>query len=140
VTPRLVLVLAGVGALLAAGTGLYWKGRLEGAARERPKVEAARSQAAVASLEVRGARESVQRVDKVARQRDAAARSVARITSEALKSEDALAPLNPARSRRLRAHDRELCLAAPDLAGCAEAGDAGGGAAAVRAAPPAGAA
>jgi len=131
-TPRLMAALAGAGVLLAGATGLYWKGRLEGAARERPKVEAALAQAAVASLEVRGERESAQRVEVAVRQREAAARSVTRIAHEALTSEDAHAPLDPARADRLRAHDRELCLAAPDLTGCSETGDAGGGAQGVR--------
>jgi len=139
-TPRLMVAAASAGVLVAAAAGLYWKGRLEGAARERPKVEAARAQAAVAALEIRGERESAQRVEVVVRQREAAVRSVTRITHEALTSEDAHAALDPARADRLRAHDRELCDAAPDLAGCTETGNAGGGASAVRAPPTAGAA
>lgn len=127
-TPRFIAALAGGGLLLVAVAGLYWKGRLEGAARERPKVEAARVQAAVAGLEARGERASAGRVEIVVRRREAAARSVARITQDALKSEDAHAPLDPARRDRLWAHDEQLCEAAPDLSGCAKAGDASGGA------------
>jgi hypothetical protein len=134
----MIAALAGLGAVLAAALGLYWKGRLEGAARERPKVEAAVAQAAVAGLETKGAAESAQRVEVVVRQREDAARSVAQFTEAALKSEDAHAPLDPARVSRLRAGDQQLCRAAPDLAGCAEGGHAGGGEPAVRAVPPAG--
>jgi hypothetical protein len=135
-TPRTMIALAALAAVLAAALGLYWKGRLEGAARERPKVEAAAAQAAVATLETRGAAESAQRVEVVVRQREDTARLVAQLSHDALKSEDAHAPLDPARARRLRADDLQLCRAAADLAGCAEGGDAGGSDAAVRALPP----
>jgi len=138
VTPRLTAGLVGAGILVAGATGLYWKGRLEGAARERPKVEAALAKAAVAGIETRGARENAVRVDDAVRTRDAANRSVVRITREAQKSEDANAPLATARLARLRAHDEQLCDAAPDLAGCAAPRDAGGSSSAVRAASAAG--
>src|SRR5262245_49794391 len=132
-TPRMIMTLAGFGALLAAAGGLYWKGRLEGAARERPKVEAARAEAAVAGLEARGARETVQRVEIVVRQREVVREATAELTRQALISEDANVPLDAYRADRLRAHDLELCNAAPDLGGCAQNRDAGGGEAAVRA-------
>jgi hypothetical protein len=137
-TPRMIAALVSLGAVLAAALGLYWKGRLEGAARERPKVEAAVAQAAVAGLETKGAAESAQRVEIVVRQREDVARAVANLTQAALKSEDAHAPLDPTRVSRLRAGDQQLCLAAPELAGCAEVGHASGSAPAVRALPPAG--
>ena len=66
-TPRLAAGLVGVAVLVTGATGLYWKGRLEGAARERPKVEAALAKAAVAGLQTRGARESAVRVDDTVR-------------------------------------------------------------------------
>jgi hypothetical protein len=121
---RLTIILAAVLAVLTAAAGLYWKGRHEGAARERPKTEAALAQAAVAGLETEGARTSAQRVDLVIRQRDAAAGAVAQLTSKALTSEDANAPLDPDRAARLRDADDQLCLTAPGLAGCPEGGDA----------------
>jgi hypothetical protein len=134
VTPRLTAALIGGAILLAGAAGLYWKGRLEGAARERPKVEAAFAKAAVASLEVRGERESSVRAEAAVRAGELAARSVTHVTQGALKARDANAPLDPDRIRRLRAHDERLCLSA-ELAGCAAAGDAAAGAKAVRAAP-----
>jgi hypothetical protein len=121
---RLLLILGAAVAIVTVATGLYWKGRSEGAARERPKIEAARAQAAVAGLETEGARASAQRVDLVIRQRNSAADAVAHLTAKALTSEDANAPLGPDRTDRLRRTDSELCLAAPDLAGCSTGGDA----------------
>lgn len=122
--PRWWTVGAVVLTLLGAFTVTYWAGRREGAARERPKTEAVAAQAAVARLETRGARDSLQRVEVVVRQREAAAQSVAKVTHEALMSEDAHAPLDAERAARLRAADRELCFAAPELVGCAENRDA----------------
>lgn len=122
--PRQIVIAGVVLALIAAATGLYWKGRLEGAARERPKAEAAMARAAVSGLETEGAHASAQRVDVVVRQRDAAAAVVTQLSAKALTSEDANAPLDPDRSARLRTADDQLCLASPDLAGCAAGGDA----------------
>ena len=124
-TLRLMLTLAASGSVLAAGAGLYWKGRHDDAVRQRPKIAAAQAQAAVAGLETEGARDSAHRVELVIRQRDAAAGVVARLTPNALTSEDAHAPLDPDRALRLRDADRQLCLTAPGLAGCAPGGDAG---------------
>lgn len=118
-TLRLALALGGAAAVLAAILGLYWKGRLEGAAAERPKVEAALGQAAAASLEAQGARESVARVDVVVRRRAAADETVASLAPAALQSEDAHAPLGPDRAARLLRADHELCRIVPDLDGCA---------------------
>ena len=132
-TPRLTAALVGGAILLVGSAGLYWRGRLEGAARERPKVEAALAKAAVANLEVRGERESAERAEAAVHAGELAGRSVNQVTQEALKARDANAPLDPDRIRRLRAHDERLCLAA-ELAGCAAAGDAAAGAKAVRAA------
>lgn len=119
-----MLILAAVLVVTAAAAGLYWKGRHEGAARERPKAEAALARAAVSGLETEGARASAQRVDVVIRQRDVAHDIVTQLTAKALTSEDANAPLDPARAARLRAADEQLCLAAPELTGCAAGGDA----------------
>jgi hypothetical protein len=123
-SPRLTLILAAFAAVLAIAAGLYWKGRHDDAVRERPKTEAALATAAVAGLETQGAQASAQRVDVVVHQRDAANAVVAQLMPQALKSEDANAPLDPARAARLRDADRQLCLTAPDLAGCAQSGNA----------------
>lgn len=118
---RLVLVLAGIASILAAGLGLYWKGRMAGTAAERPKVAAALDRAEVASLEVEGARASAVRVEVVVRQREAAAQTVAQLAPAILNSEAANVPLDPERSARLHGHDHGLCQLASDLVGCATA-------------------
>jgi hypothetical protein len=125
VNPRLILMGGAAAIVLAATLGLYWKGRHDDAAAERPKIEAARAQAAVAGAEAKGAKDSAQRVELAVRQRDAATAVVANLTPKALTAEDAHAPLDPDRIVRLRGADEQLCLAAPQLSGCAtEAGDA----------------
>jgi hypothetical protein len=121
---RLILILAAVGAVLAAAAGLYWKGRHDDAVREQPKAEAALAKAAVAGLEVQGAQASARRVEVAVRQRDAAGAVVAQLTPQALKSEDANAPLDPSRAARLRDADLQLCLTDPGLGGCPAGGHA----------------
>lgn len=116
---RFAMVLAGIASILVTGLGLYWKGRLAGAAAERPKVAAVLDRAAAASLEVEGAKASAARVEVVVRQREAAAQSVALLAPAILNSEAAHVPLDPERSARLHAHDRGLCQLASDLVGCA---------------------
>jgi hypothetical protein len=123
-SPRLILILVAIATVLSAAGGLYWKGGHDDAVRERPKTEAALAKAAVAGLEAQGAQQSAQRVEIVVRQRDAANAVVAQLTPKALKSEDANAPLDPSRADRLRDADRQLCVSAPGLAGCAASGDA----------------
>ncbi|MEO8113737.1 MAG: hypothetical protein ABI655_05120 [Phenylobacterium sp.] len=122
---RLTLMIAVALTLLTASCLLYWKGRREGVAQERPKAEAAVAKAAVAGLETEGARGSAQRVEVVVRQREAATRTVADVTAQALQSEDAHAALDPDRAARLRDADRQLCVAGPELAGCAADRDPG---------------
>jgi hypothetical protein len=123
-SPRLILMFASVAAILTLTAGIYWKGRHDDALRERPKTEVALAKAAVARLEVEGAQASAQRVEVVVRQRDAANGVVAQLMPQALKSEDANAPLDPARAARLRDADHGLCLSAPALDGCAAGGNA----------------
>ncbi|WP_372785012.1 hypothetical protein [Phenylobacterium sp.] len=137
-TPRLILILVAIATVLSAAGGLYWKGRHDDALKERPKTEAALAKAAVAGLEAQGAQQSAQRVEVVVRQRDAANGVVAQLMPEALKSEDANAPLDPARAARLRNADDGLCLADAALAGCAANPDAAGRSSGVRALPAAG--
>ncbi|WP_337187031.1 hypothetical protein [Phenylobacterium sp.] len=132
---RTTLGLAALGLILTVALSLYWKGRLDGAARERPKAEAARAQAAIGALETRGERDSAARAASAADVAAAATGSLIDIARNAQTSEDALAPLDPDRSRRLHAHDSRLCEWAPELAGCAQAGDAAAGATTLRPAP-----
>lgn len=122
---RLIGLLCGLAAMLLAASGLYWKGRQSGLAEERPKTAAALARAAVATLEARGERDSAARVEVVIRQREAADSALGRLSLEALKSEDADAPLDPDRAARLRTADDELCRAARGLAGCTPPADAG---------------
>jgi hypothetical protein len=121
-SPR--LILATVAAALSLVAGLYWKGRHDGAARERPKTEAALAKAAVADLQTQGAQATAQRVEVVVRQRETANGVVAQLMPQALKSEDANAPLDASRVTRLRTADRGLCDADPALDGCAAGGNA----------------
>ena len=123
-SPRLILLGGAAAIVLTAAAGLYWKGRHDDAAVQRPNIEAAQAQAAVAGAEAAGEKQSAQRVELVVRQREAAGATVAEIIPKALNAEDAHAPLDPARADRLRAADDQLCLAAPDLAGCSAPGDA----------------
>jgi hypothetical protein len=124
VSARLTLLFTAAAMILALATGLYWKGRHDGAVQERPKTAAALMQAKVSGLEAQGAEASVARVGAATRRRDAANAVVARLIPQALKSEDANAPLDPGRVARLRTADEQLCLAAPGLAGCAAHRDA----------------
>jgi len=125
VSPRLILLGGAAAIVLAAAAVLYWKGRHDDAAVQRPKIEAAQAQAAAAGAEAKGEKESAQRVELVVRQREAAAATIADLTPKALNAEDAHAPLDPARAARLRDTDDQLCLAAPQLAGCSAPADAG---------------
>lgn len=123
-SPRLIGMASALAALLLLTGAIYWKGREAGLAHERPKTAAAQAQAAVASLETQGARESAARVDVVIRRRESADHTVVQITPEALDAEDAHAPLDPERADRLRLADDQLCLSAPALAGCSTDNDA----------------
>lgn len=138
---NLKLILAGIGALsiITAAAGLYWKGRAAGVAAERPKVVEAQGQAATSRLEAEGARQTTARVDLVVRQGEAANQSLAKLSADLQKSENANEPLDAQRGARLRDHDRELCQLAGDLSGCerAQAGNAGAGQSAVHALRPA---
>lgn len=123
-SPRLMLMGGAAGIVLAAAAGLYWKGRHDDAIRQRPKIEAAQAQAAIAGAEATGEQQSAQRVELVVRQREAAGAVVADLTPKALNAEDAHAPLDSDRALRLRHADDQLCLAAPQLAGCSPPADA----------------
>lgn len=135
---KLVLALAAIAVAGAALGGLLLKARGDGAAAERPKVEAALDVAETAGLEAQGAREAADWQADADRQRAQAATAVSAATVKARSAGDANEPLSPDRAARLRDLDRQLCDARPTLAGCAaEDRDAGGGAPAVRPVRPA---
>lgn len=118
---RVATLGAIIGVTLAIMVGLYWKGRLEGVAAERPKTAAAEARAKVAGLEALGERASAARVDVVVRQQSAGLDVARDLAIEASKSEDAHVPLAPDRVLRLRHADGELCRLAPELVGCGSA-------------------
>ena len=104
--------------IFAVALGLYGKGRVEGAAAERPKTVAAEARAKVASLEATGERASAARVDVVVRQQSMSREVGRKLAIEAAKSEDANVPLDSGRVLRLGDADRELCRIAPEIGGC----------------------
>jgi cytoskeletal protein RodZ len=112
------MILGVAAAVLLALAALYWKGRHDGAAQERPKLETAQARAAVAGLETEGAREAARQTLAAVARREAASAATAQLTHDALNSETGHAPLDPDRVARLRADDDELCRTAPELAGC----------------------
>lgn len=116
--PRFGVVAAMIALTLAVMAGLYWKGRLEGVAAERPKIAAAKAQAQAAGLEAAGERASAARVDVVVRQQSAGWDVARDLAIKAAKSEDANVPLDPDRVLRLRDADGKLCQLAPELVGC----------------------
>jgi putative intracellular protease/amidase len=116
---RLTIILGAAAAALLAFAGLYLKGRHDGAAHERPKIEAAQAQAAVAGLESAGAKDVARQVSAAVARREAASAATAKLAHDALTSETGHAPLDPDRVARLRADDDELCRTAPELSGCA---------------------
>jgi predicted negative regulator of RcsB-dependent stress response len=119
----MVATLALILALSGALGWTYWKGQQSA----QPKIEAAEETAAVSDLTARGAIETTRQVEIVVRQAADAYRVSSDLAVEAAKSEDANAPLDPARAARLRRSDRELCSQRPTLVGCeafAASGDA----------------
>lgn len=108
--------------LIVALTGAlgwsYWKGHEAAAEAAKPRIEAAEDQAMVSDLTAQGALETTRQVEIVVRQAADAYRVSSDLAIEAAKSEDANAPLDPARAARLHRSDRELCSLRPTLVGC----------------------
>lgn len=100
------------------------------------RAEANADRAATATLETAGARLALAGSSAAIAQREAARIATAKLEDAAERSEDADELLSPDRAARLREHDRELCLLAPSLLGCAPDRVAAGGDAAVHAAAP----
>lgn len=122
-----VVVLAAVLVVLAVVWIANWdlfgsKARLE------DKAAGATLQAETTGVELRGEKESAQRVEIVVQTREAAQRSVTDISRKAQSATDATQPLSPDRAERLRDHDEFLCGLRP-LQGCpaAPGGDAPAG-------------
>ncbi len=133
---------AGAAALAVAGAlvgGFVLHERHVGAASQAPKVEAARDQADIDRLNLKGAQDSAARVDAYQHLTLTLKDAIGQAVAAAGAAPDAHAPLDPARADRLRAFDGELCKLRPEV--CprtpAAGGDAGAGAGGVRpAAPP----
>ena len=127
-TPLGWLVLVGVMVLLLAlagrGLGLRWdpfnlqQRRLEVA---DARAASAESDAEARRIEAVGQGQQAARVEIHHRQTLAVQRATVAAVTQARSAEDANDLLDPVRSDRLRAHDRELCRLAPDLDGCAAA-------------------
>lgn len=116
----LLLLIAG------RGLGLRWDPlqlharRLETAQRRADQAEA---QVAARALEAAARGRQVESLEAFHRHNEAVARATATAETRARTADDADAPLDPARARRLRDHDRELCRLAPALAGCPASAD-----------------
>lgn len=83
--------------------------------RAEATASAAVSDAAARGIEAAGERDTAARVDVVVRQIEAADRVAFSLTSDARIAIDAKDPLDPARARRLRAVDQQLCDARPAI-------------------------
>lgn len=96
---------------------------LAGRDASRPAIEAAQDSAASAQLEGEGAALAADLADALNRQSLAQQRALSALERAAIQAEDAHAPLDPDRAARLRAHDDQLCNAAPHLDGCGQSPD-----------------
>lgn len=118
------VIVAGLSAVVVAATLamlaiVYVAGRKDAA----PAIEAASDQAVSAELAGEGAALAGELTDALLQHSQAQNQALMALQRAAAQSEDAHAPLDPARADRLRAHDRQLCDAAPHLDGCAPAPD-----------------
>lgn len=129
-TPLGWLALVGVTVVLLAitgrGLGLRWdpfglqQRRMEAAEARATRAE---SDAEARRIEAAAGAQQSARVEIHHRQTLAVERATVAAVTQARSAPDANEPLDPVRSDRLRAHDRELCRLAPDLDGCAAASD-----------------
>ena len=115
---RLALLAAGVAGLVLILAWAFTAGRRDAA----PAIEAATDQAVSSRLEAEGAAASAARLEAFHRQSLATLEALGAVQAAALQAEDADAPLDPDRTARLRAHDRQLCGAA-GFNGCARPPD-----------------
>lgn len=137
-TGRLFRVLTPLGWLAAAtaalllllvtgrGLGLRWDPlqlqarRVETSQRRADRAEA---EAAARTLEAEARGRQIEGLDAYHRTAQAATRATAAAETRARIADDAETPLDPARAERLYDHDRELCVLAPELSGCAAPAD-----------------
>lgn len=119
--------VAGAAALLiVSGAGLlYWNGRHDGAAAEKPKTELAADNGAARGLEVQGAQETTHRVETTLRKEARVQERTHALISDIKASPTA--PLDPGVAVRLHAHDRVLCDEDPGVCPAPAGGDAAGG-------------
>ncbi len=115
---RLWLAVGGVATLFVLISAIYLQGRGHGVDVERGKTTAALAQAERAAVEADLARQAAARVDVVVHRQAEASEAAYRYSTEAVKAEDANAPLSSDRTARLRSADRELCQLTPTLEGC----------------------
>lgn len=116
---RLALLAAGVVGVMLILAVVFLAGRRDAA----PAIEAATDQAVSAELAGEGAAIAAGLAEALHQQSLAQRQALSALERAAIQAEDADAPLDPARADRLRAHDDQLCGAAPHLDGCGRAPD-----------------
>lgn len=114
-----VFIIFAVVLIMAAGGLGFRFDPLGSTARRADQAEAtavaAASDAAARGIEAAGERDTAARVEVVVRQVAAADRAAFSLTSDARIAIDAKDPLDPARVRRLRDFDEQLCNARPAI-------------------------
>ncbi|MDP1616771.1 hypothetical protein [Phenylobacterium sp.] len=117
---RLIIVAVAAGGLAASALSLYVAGRRDGAELHRDAVAALTQARDAARLEAEGERAAQTRLSAALARSGRAEQVTAAFIPQALNTEDGHAPLDAARAARLHDADRQLCQAAPELAGCPE--------------------
>lgn len=118
VASAIFIVFAALLIMAAGGLGFRFD-PFNSAGRRADQAEAtaaaATSDASARGIEAAGERDTAARVDVVVRQIAAADRAAFSLTSDARIAIDAKDPLDPARARRLRDVDQQLCAARPTI-------------------------
>jgi hypothetical protein len=99
----------------------YYQGHHAAAVKAQPQIERAQDQAAVSDLIAHGSGQVAQRYDSYIDQTQGAQAALARFNAEAMKAEDADEAIDPERTTRLLAAQRELCNSYPGIVGCESA-------------------
>lgn len=121
--PEQIIVAALMALIIAATLAMLTLVFLAGRRDAAPAIETAEDQAVSAELEGEGADLAADLAEALHQQSLAQQRALSALERAAIQAEDADAPLDPARADRLRAHDDQLCGAAPHLDGCGRAPD-----------------